>query len=62
MLLEAARGDAYAPEDFDGQVGVLDDVPSNEQELVCFLYTWSAASMLNVSAESSIPVVCKHVI
>ena len=50
------------PVDFDGEVGVVVDIPPEEYESFACSYTWPAASKLNVVAASGIPLVRKHII
>ena len=52
----------YTPVDFDGEFGVLVDMPPEVYEVMRFLYTWPAASTLNVVVASGIPLVRKHII
>ena len=51
-----------APIDLDRQVKVIIVVvvPPEVYELARLLYTWSAASTLNVAVDSGIPFVRKH--
>ena len=42
----------YAPIDLDGQVGNAVDVPPKVNEPVRLLYTWPAASTLNMKVDS----------
>lgn len=59
VLPEAVPQLAYVPDNFDGQVGVMVDVPPEVSEVV---HTWPAASMLNVAAVSGNPLFRKHTI
>ena len=53
---------AYAPVDFDGQVGIVVDVPPEVYKLVRPLYTWPAASALKMAVDSGIPFARKYMI
>ena len=53
---------AYATVDLDGQVGIVIDAPPEVYELVSLVYTWPAASTLNMAVDSGIPFVRKHMI
>ena len=58
VLPEAAPCVAYASVDLDGQVGI----PPRYTNSFVWLYTWPAASTLNVAVDSGIPFVRKHMI
>ena len=62
ILPEAAPCVAYAPIDLDGQVVIVFDVPPRYMNSFVWLYTWPAASTLNVAVDSGIPLVRKHMI
>ena len=55
-------GVADAPVNSDGQVAVVVDVPVRSTKTCACLYTCPAASVLNVTAKSSIFLARKHVI
>ena len=58
VLLKPASCVAYAPVDFDGQVGVMVEVsPPTYTNSFGWFYTWPAASTLNMALKSSIPFV-----
>ena len=62
ILPEAAPCVAYAPIDLDGQVNIVVDVPPRYTNSFVWLYTWPAASTLNMAVDSGIPFVLKHMI
>ena len=53
---------ACAPIDLDGQVGIVVNVPPRCTNLFIWLYTWPAASTLNMAVDSGIHFVHKHTI
>lgn len=59
VIPEPAPGVAYTLVDFDGQVGVVVDVPLGVYKIV-LLCTWTADSTLNVAAVSGITPVREY--
>ena len=57
VLRGAAPCVAYAPIDLDGQFVIVVDVSPRYTNSFVWLYTWPAASTLNVAMESGIPFV-----
>ena len=62
VLPEAAPCVAYAPVDLDGKVGIVVDASPEVYNSFVWLYTWPAASTLNMSMDSGIPFARKHII
>ena len=63
VLPEAAPCVVYVPPvDLDGQVGIVVDVSPRYINLFIWLYTWPAASTLNLAVDSGIPFARKHMI
>ena len=59
---EAAPCVAYAPVNLDGRVRIVVDVPPRYTNSFVWLYTWPAASTLNIAVDTGIPFTRKHMI
>ena len=62
VLPEAVPCVAYASIDLDGQVSIAVNVPPRYTNSLVWLYTWPAASTLNMAVDSSIPFVRRYTI